>query len=251
VAMFIALATTAWFPSVTAAFSFSAVLAVVLFLAWIFFIKNPVEEKQESPQGTSMMESLKACVKSKHVWLGGLTLMFLMTPQVIVSSFLPQALQIEKGMDSVTAGYMTSVYMLGAIAGSMFGPGIFAKCRSKRIFLSGISAFTAVGVAFGWNIANPILLAAVMGLCGFCISTYVPLLYSLPISLPEIGPAYAGTAGGLSATVQILGATIVPTSILTPMFGSNFGALFIAAGCVAACSIVSVNLLPMFGENRT
>ena len=248
VAMFVALATTAWFPSVKAAFTFAAVLSVLVFLSWIFLVKQPKAENAGAAPSASMMESLKVCLSNRYIWISGLTLMFLMTPQVIVSSFLPQALQIEKGMDSVTAGYMTSVYMLGAIAGSIFGPQIFAKCKSGRVFLTACSAITAVGVALGWNIPNPILLAAVMFLCGAGISTYVPLLYSLPISLPGIGPAYAGTAGGLSATIQILGATVVPTYVLTPLFGSNFNSLFLAAGCVAALSLITANLLPMYGK---
>lgn len=248
VAMFVALATTAWFPSTKAAYIFSAVLAVAVLAAWIMVIKDPAPAA-EQPQGASIKDSLIACLKSKHLWLNGLTLLFLMTPQVIISSFLPQALQVEKGMDGVTAGYMTSIYMLGAIAGSIFGPGLFAKCKVKRVFTTVLTVYVAVSAAFGWNIGNPIVLAIIMGLCGFAISTFVPLLYALPISLPEIGPVYAGTAGGFSATIQMLGATLVPTSILTPMFGHDFGTLFLSAGVVAAISILTVNLLPLYKKH--
>lgn len=249
VAMFVALATTAWFPGIKAAYGFSAVLAVSLLIAWIICIKAPAKQADTAPS-VSLVDSLKACLRSRNIWLNGLTLMFLMTPQVIVSSFLPQALQLDKGMDGITSGYMTSVYMLGAIAGSVVGPGLFAKAKNKRLFLSALSVFTAAGVALGWHIPNALLLAVVMFGCGFSISTYVPLLYALPVSLPEIGPAYAGTAGGLSATIQMLGATVVPTSVLTPMFGSNFTLLFIAAGCVAALSLVTANLLPLFDQKN-
>lgn len=248
VAMFIALATTAWFPSVNAAFMLSAVLAIAVLLSWLLCIRSPQKDEVVTAESVPMRESLKNCLRSRNVWLGGITLMALMTPQVIIASFLPQALQIDKGMDSVTAGYMTSIYMLGAIGGAVFGPRIFSSIKQKRVFLTCASIIVGIGVAFGWNITTPILLGVVMFLCGFGISTYVPIIYSMPITLPEIGPRYAGTAGGLSATIQILGATVIPTYVLTPLSGGNFNTLFIAAGAFALISVITVNLLPIFGE---
>ena len=78
-------------------------------------VKNPEKAPSEPVKNVSMKDSLVTCLKSRHVWLGGLTLMFVLVPQVIISSFLPQALQLEKGMTGVTAGYITSAYMLGMV----------------------------------------------------------------------------------------------------------------------------------------
>jgi len=116
--------------------------------------------------------------------------------------------------------------------------------------LTTLSILTAVIAAFGWHIGNPIILAVVMVICGFSINTFMPIVYAMPISLPEIGPVYAGTAGGLSATIQMIGATIIPSYILAPIFGNNFKGLFIAAGCFALCSVASANLLPLFGKKK-
>ena len=250
VAMFVAMATTAWLPGVKAAYIAAAVLAVIVLSAWYIFVKNPEKAPSEPVKNVSMKDSLVTCLKSRNVWLGGLTLMFVLVPQVIISSFLPQALQLEKGMTGVTAGYITSAYMLGSIAGSMAGPKVFAKFKAKRAMLTTLSVLTAVIASFGWHIGNPVLLAIVMVICGFSINTFMPIVYAMPISLPEIGPVYAGTAGGLSATIQMIGATIIPSYIIAPIFGSNFKGLFIAAGCFALCSVVSANLLPLFGKKK-
>ncbi|MBQ8830511.1 MAG: MFS transporter [Oscillospiraceae bacterium] len=250
VAMFVAMATTAWLPGVKAAYTVAAVLAVLVLAAWYICIKNPEKAPSEPTEGVSMKESLLACLKSRNVWLGGLTLMFVLVPQVIISSFLPQALQTEKGMSGTLAGYITSAYMLGSIAGSMAGPKIFATFKPKRAFLTALSVLTAIIAAFGWHIANPVILIIVMVICGFSINTFMPIVYALPISLPEIGPVYAGTAGGLSATIQMIGATIIPSYILAPIFKNNFKGLFIAAGCFALCSVISANLLPLFGKKK-
>ena len=112
---------------------------------------------------------------------------------------------------------------------------------------------TGVGVAFAWHIPNVMVLCSALVLCGACLSSFIPMIMSLPVTLPGVGPAYAGTAGGLVATVQIIGCTIIPTNILTPMFTSSanvtdFGTLFIVSGVIAACATITVNLLPIYNK---
>ena len=46
-------------------------------------------------------------------------------------------------------------------------------------------------------------------------------MMSLPVMFPEIGPKYAGTAGGLAVTLELLGAVIIPTYIIVPLGGGN------------------------------
>ena len=104
VAMFVAMATTAWFASVKAAYSAAAILACVVLALWLICIRSPEKTVSSEVKSVSMKDSLVTCLKSKHVWLGGLTLLFVLVPQVVISSFLPQALQIDKGMTGVSAG---------------------------------------------------------------------------------------------------------------------------------------------------
>jgi len=49
----------------------------------------------------------------------------------------------------------------------------------------------------------------------------MPMIASLPMLLPEIGPVYAGSAGGIIATLQVIGAVVAPTFIITPLAGSS------------------------------
>ncbi|NLV31459.1 MAG: hypothetical protein GXY47_09915, partial [Acidobacteria bacterium] len=52
---------------------------------------------------------------------------------------------------------------------------------------------------------------------------------------------YAGSAGGIIATVQVLGAVVVPTFIITPLAGTNTTMLF---GLAAICMVLMT--LPVF-----
>ena len=252
--MFIAMATTAFFPGTKAAYTVSGILAVTVLAAWVLFVRDPEPEGGEQPHAVSVGESLRVCVKSINVWLCGISLMLLMVGQIMVASSLPIALQTVKGMSESATGTVSSVYMIGAILGTTLGPQLFFRLKKgKRIFVTCCALITGIGVAFAWHIPNTVLLCSALVLCGSCLSSFIPMLLSLPIQLPGIGPVYAGTAGGLIATIQMIGCTIIPTNILTPMFTNaanvtDFGALFLVSGILAACAAVTANLLPIYND---
>ena len=68
----------------------------------------------------------------------------------------------------------------------------------------------------------------------------MPTLMGVPVQLPQIGTAYAGTAGGVVATIQIGGAVSVPSYILVPIAGENFNFLF---GLGGICLLISSFLM--------
>lgn len=250
--MFIAMATTAYFPSTKAAYLTSAALGIVVLLAWVIFAKDPQPVENAPVGGVSVGEALRGCLKNRYVWLCGATMMLLMVGQIMIASSLPIALQTEKGLSVATTGTISSVYMIGAILGSAFLPGIFFGLKKgKRLFVTCAAVITGLGVAFAWNIPSVPVMCCALVVCGACLSSFVPMIMSLPVSLPGVGPSYAGTAGGLIATIQIIGCTIIPTNLLTPLFTdsanvTNFGALFLVSGVLAACAAITVNLLPIY-----
>ena len=262
---FLAMSTTAWFPSVQMAFIFSGVLSTIVMVCWIVLVKpdsnasadaknlekDSSNESASTPQQqVSMATSLKVCLKNPYIWIGGLTLMMLMAGQVMITSFLPQALAAEKNMTTQMSGIITSTYIMGSFAGYAFGPAIFGKFKSKRVFLTCCAIIVSLGIAFAWKLDMVGLIAAVLFVTGACLRLIMPLIFAMPVSLKGIGPEYAGTAGGLQATIQTLGATVVPSFILTPLFGSSFTVLFIAAGVLCAITIFTLNILPITKKER-
>ncbi len=253
---FLAMSTTAWFPSMQSAFIFSAAVSIVVTLCWIFMVKpddkKPAGDSAEAPaqQKISMATSLAVCLKNPYIWIGGLTLMVLMAGQVMITSFMPQALAAEKGMSTQMSGIITSTYILGSFAGYAVGPMIFGKFKSKRVFLTCCAIIVSLGIAFAWKLEMVGLIAAVLFVTGACLRLIMPLIFAMPVSLKGIGAEYAGTAGGLQATIQTVGATVVPSFVLTPLFGSNFTVLFIAAGVLCAVTIVTLNILPITKKDK-
>jgi NNP family nitrate/nitrite transporter-like MFS transporter len=50
---------------------------------------------------------------------------------------------------------------------------------------------------------------------------------SLPMLLPGLGSAYAGSAGGIISTFQMAGAFIIPSYAITMLAGSNANQIFL------------------------
>lgn len=56
-----------------------------------------------------------------------------------------------------------------------------------------------------------------------------PIFLSAPVLLEGLGTKYAGSAAGVISTLQLLGAVLIPTYILTPIAGDNYSLLFMLA----------------------
>jgi len=248
VGMFVATATTSWFSGMKNAFVFSAVLGVLLALCWFVFVKKEGTEGAAEVKPAPILESLKVCLRSKYIWIAGITMFFLLIAQVVISGFLPVTLKTVHNMSDKTSGYMTSAFMLGCILGSTFGPRLLNKVSSRRVYLLVSLIVAAVGIGFSWKIANPVLLALALIITGASHGQFVPVIYAFPISLKDIGPTYAATATGLIATIEMIGATQVPSKVLTPILGNNYGGLLISAGLICLLAIVTINFLPIFDK---
>lgn len=248
VAMTVALATTAYFPNRRAAFFLSLALFVVSTIAWFALYRNP-----EAPHGDAadaapaadqpgLGELLKYVMSNGRVWLVGFALFCVMGANVVMSSFVPTILQ-SRGIDSVAAGYYSSAYTIGSLVSCILVPMVAQKLGTKRtLVILDVCAFAMVG--FGWMAPEGFLLAAALFLAGFFVGGNMPLLMAVPIKLPGVGPELAGTAGGLVATVELLGAVILPSYVLIPAAGGNLGVAFVLAGVCMLVSCAFTLLLP-------
>lgn len=238
-AMIITMATTAYFSSVSTAFLVAAVFMAAAAISWFLFGKNPeTNEAHAEPVQKSFGELMKASASSRQVWLMAFSLFGVLAGQVVMSSWAPTALQ-SVGMAATTAGYMGSLYTVGNFISCFLGPILAGKLRSIRkvILIFGIVA--VVGLIFSWKISNPILCGAMMILTGIAIGGNIPLAMGDIINFKGIGPEYVGTASGLVATIQLIGAVVLPSYVLIPIASGNFNTLFIlAAACMAISAVL-------------
>ncbi|SFA70113.1 MFS transporter, NNP family, nitrate/nitrite transporter [Acetitomaculum ruminis DSM 5522] len=252
VATGIATGTTALFPSVKAAYTFAAVLYVVIAALWIIFAKNgnpEILEAQKKAEKTSVLADLKIVMGNVNVWKVGICNMFLMGALVTISSFLPLALQNEKGMSVASSGLITSIILFSGVLGMILGPIVADKIGNFKILVFVAETIAAVGCAFAWLLPVGPLMYVAMCITGCCINAALPVITSIPIQLDGIGPKYAGTAGGVVATIQLLGCVVIPTYVIANIAGSNYSLILMLGGVSALISALAVFTLPRLKRN--
>lgn len=244
-AMAVAYATTSFFPDLRSAFLLTTVVAVILAVLWIFFVRQSDFVLPDAPAGESSSagEAAKpeknngfaACVRSKKIWFLSIALMLLMGASMVISNFQVVYLTTNKGISETAAGTVGTVLMIGAMIGSATLPVMFSKSGHPALFLvviTLISGISTVGIG-----ALPIEGVYVCSfLNGAFRSGAISLMMAMPVYFPEIGPRLAGTAGGFISTLELLGAVLIPTYVVIPICGGNMAAYFYAAAVIFAIS---------------
>ena len=118
--------------------------------------------------------------------------------------------------------------------------GIFAAAAVLVTAGIGVGACTA----FAWQMPVGPLMMACLFLTGFTLSGMMTMFVSAIVLLPEIGPVYAGTAGGVCSTMQLFGAVVIPSYILTPILGTNYPVFYGTAGILCLMIAVCTFVLP-------
>jgi nitrate/nitrite transporter NarK len=246
-AMAVGTSTTALFPSEAVAFIFSGILCMIIFILWLIFAKNKPENAPAMPV-LSATQYLGKAARSRGVWLAGISLFFIMGAMMTFTSFLPNVLHSARGIDPVRAGFYGSLVTFGSIFGCFLGPIICNRIGVMKPFLIVVSLLGATGIFWSWQL--PIGSATIIALivAGFLLSAISPLIASFPMLLPEIGPVYAGSAGGIITTLQVIGSVVIPTFIITPLAGSNNTTLFGMTALCLALTVLPALFLPELGS---
>ncbi|OLN29816.1 MFS transporter [Desulfosporosinus metallidurans] len=221
----VALATSAMFPTIKSAYIAAGVFMLIVWIAWMALIKAKPKGAPEMPV-MPVTKYIGVVAQSKNVWLVGLGMMFFMGANMAFSGFLPNALNAVRGVDPVTAGLMASIVTIGTMLGAIVGPAMSDRVGRIKPFLAPICILGALTMYAAWIVPTGAVMWVTLFVLGIFMGISSPLLMTFPMLLPEIGPAYAGTAGGMIATLQLLGAFIIPAFIITPLAGSNFSMLF-------------------------
>lgn len=238
-------ATTAAFPSVQTALLVAAAGEVVILILWFLLMDGDrgSTETESGQQKISLTDSIGAVLKCRYIWVLGLCMMCILGCNTAMGSFVPMALQ-SRGASEAAAGLVVTGMMVGNLIGTFTGPRLIVASKNKRTVIMFLGILSAVTAASSWMLPT---FAAFLGLmaCGFGMGSLLPVFMAMPMQLKEIGPAYAGTAGGVTSTLELLGAVIIPTYIITPIAGANYTLYFLLAGAcmviMAGCSIFLPN----------
>ena len=231
-----ATATTAvLFDSRTSAFIVSAIFCISVFVLWLLFVKDKPED---------------TVLSNKGVWLVSICIMMALGSTVTLSTFMPMALQTMYGIDMKVCGTIASMLTLGNCIGSITGPIVFSKIKNVKVFVSGAAVLSFAGIIMCWRFPSIFVLHILVLYTGIVLGASMPIFLSAPVLLEGLGTKYAGSAAGVISTLQLLGAVLIPTYILTPIAGENYSLLFMLASICMVIMFLCGLLLPQFGNNQ-
>ena len=215
-------------------------------------ILHTMEEREKIDQENqpSIGDSLKVVLSNKGIWLVSICIMMALGSTVTLSTFMPMALQTMYGIDLKVCGTIASMLTLGNCIGSITGPIVFSKIKNVKVFVSGAAVLSFTGIIMCWRFPSIFVLHILVLYTGIVLGASMPIFLSAPVLLEGLGTKYAGSAAGVISTLQLLGAVLIPTYILTPIAGDNYSLLFMLASICMVIMFLCGLLLPQFGNNQ-
>ena len=243
--------TTAFLPGSIWAYSLSGIFGVLAFCLWLFICgytrkqPQPVSTKSEEKYEATipLLQMIRTVVRSRITWLVSISMLFMQAYQMTISSTAPSALR-SLGYSAGTASLMASCLSIGSPVGCLLGPSLLARTKKPRQVLQIMILCAAVAMPLLWHTTSPVLTLLVMFYSSFCYGTCQVSMMAVPSGLPEIGRRYAGTAGGLLTTVQMVGAVTLPSWVLVPLAGENYVFLYCMAGFCMVIAVAVMCLIP-------
>ncbi len=231
------------------AYIFGSAWILVMLILWIIIVKE--NKDQMITSDTSLFTGLKKAVKSRNIWIIGLCAAVSMGYQMIFNSNYIAGMQTTKMIDATIAGLYGTIFTAGGFLGNIIVPMILKKIGVNRPTILIFGLVGAVLSYIAWAYLDGSAMAIVLAIGGLLVFGIMPPLIGYPPLLDEIGPEYAGSAGGLVTTLQMVGAYFLPSSILAPLATANgmmdYDRLFLYGAICAALFGILALILPELG----
>jgi NNP family nitrate/nitrite transporter-like MFS transporter len=192
--------------------------------------------------------TLGQVLRNPQAWLIALAMAMFNAAQMSLANFLPTMLSDGKEMNLATAGTYASFFAWGGLAGSIVLPMLAAKLHMMKplVMIGGfLSAVFAIG---GWLVAPSIGFVVCIFMSGLTMAAISNFVTAAPPMLKSIGPARAGTAGGLVATVGGIVGYVYPTFFVSVVAGVNYTLMAILGAGAGALVVVFLLFVPDWGR---
>ncbi|SHJ26265.1 MFS transporter [Parasporobacterium paucivorans] len=241
VSMTAAYSTAVFFPTLEIAFWFSAGFSVVVMLAWFVLVSTKALKGDGAARETSVpiKEAIGHAAKSKDIWFMGLAFAFMLGGIMVTSTFQPLALITLRGFSESYANSFATTLTIGNIAGTFIGPFLVLRAKRMKPFLVAILIIAVVCTVFMIEMP-PAFMYGASFILGFVRSAFITIVISFPFFFKGIGPKYAGTAGGITSSLMVLGAVVIPTYIVAPLAKDFHQYFWAAAVCMALCLVFTL-----------
>lgn len=181
--------------------------------------------------------------KRPWIWVASLAIALPMGAGTTFASSMTAAVVASKGVTEVFANNMVTLNSAGMMIMGILFPFVLEKIGMRKTQASILFSCIAVFLicTFGWFIPDGYICVFFFGLGGFFNGIASPLGKALLGMLKEIveNPDIMGVAGGLQATLQNLGAWLIPVIIAVQAGADNYMLFFITGIFYLATGIIA------------
>ena len=225
------------------AFLITGIIGFVIAICWTVFARSsPPGVKIDHPNISS---GLRVSLRSRNVWLGGVSYFFLNAAFTIFGGNFPKALDNIHNIGPVSASFIASLYTIGLTVGNIIGPLLSARAGLRKPFLSGSAILGGIVLYFAWALAPAPAIRILAFIGGLILGFVPPLVYALPAELPEIGHAYVGGAGGMVNGLGSLGGFFLPLAVSSYVLVSETSTAY-TLGFIMSAVLFICAAIPIF-----
>jgi NNP family nitrate/nitrite transporter-like MFS transporter len=250
----LAQATGALLGGPTQAFTITAIATTVLIAGFMLIVRDrPAYEPAPPPMPKGATSLLGETLRNPHAWLIAIGMALFSGWQMIFASQLPTLLVGEHELDLANAGALTSSFAWGGLAGCIIMPSLAAALGKMKPVIMGGALLAGVAAYAAWMVAPSPLMMVFLALAGCGGAAISCLITTAPALMPSIGPAKAGTAGGLMGTVSTIGGYALPSLICVPIaidYLHSNTALVIMGAAIVCLAFLSTAFLPEFAPKK-
>ena len=182
-------------------------LGALLSIPWFFTRTHPLSH-HTSGQTLSMRKAISHVASLKNIWLLGLTLFGVGGCIQGLLGYLPLYLR-SVGWDTVSASGALSAFhitsMLFVLPIALWSDRLGS--RKQLLFIA--ASLVALGAGLLSVVSDGFVWVAVL-MAGFVRDAFMAIFLTMVVETEGVGPAYAGTATGITMTISSLGNFIAP-----------------------------------------
>jgi NNP family nitrate/nitrite transporter-like MFS transporter len=221
----VGLATSSYFGGWRPAFLYTGILLTALTLLWFLLGKSAPKGAPKTGM-PSLVKGISVAIRSRSIWLLGLSF-FLMTGGALAfSGNLPEALTSVRNLSPQEAGTITSLLTFSSIPGSILVPMISDKVGLRRPFVYAGAVGAAVCYYFAWQLATGVVTYILIIAGGFIASGIAPILLTFPMECKEFGQEYVASASGVAIAMSNAGGFLLPLIVITPIMAARTSAAY-------------------------
>jgi MFS family permease len=229
------------FPDWQAAFGFSGIATLVVAFLWAFLGRN-------APKGVAikmppMITGIKAGFKSRGILMACAVEFLFLGMLTSFTGNLPKALEAIHNINPATAGAMTAILTCSGILGNVLIPALSDRIGLRKPFLYAAMIIAPVTLFPAWQLAPSTATWILIAVGGFFIGSIPPIVFTLPLELPEVSQEHVGGATGLITSATALGGVVFPLLVASPIMAAATAEAY-SVGFLVVLLLIAVAIIP-------